>query len=233
MAHAGAGLAEPVNVQFVEPDAVTKRHLRSEQAKAVDILDRAAAAAPPRVFLLVGRLQQVHVQRHAVFARGVGKPPERVVGAPVQIGRGELDLDPTLVVVPAVQPLEQRDAIIERELEAVVPALRRPAQLGRQAGDKILVALIDEPVLVAHRKGIGDPHPDILVGADRLVGASVDLGELAGNPALQVLHRRDARRDHLEGGIERVEIEVEVARHHAGDKPQLQGHVRRAKLHRA
>jgi hypothetical protein len=30
----------------------------------------------------------------------------------VQVGRGELDLDPALVVVPAVKPFEQRDAII-------------------------------------------------------------------------------------------------------------------------
>jgi hypothetical protein len=42
--------------------------------------------------------------------------------------------------------------------------------------------LIYEPILVPHRKGVGDPHPDILIGADRLVGASVDLGELSGQP---------------------------------------------------
>jgi cyanophycinase-like exopeptidase len=47
----------------------------------------------------------------------------------VQVGRGELDLDPALVVVPAVKPLEQRDAIVERELKAL---LRRG---GAVAGD--------------------------------------------------------------------------------------------------
>src|SRR5204863_86788 len=83
-------------------------------------------------------------------------------------------------------------------------------------------------VPVSHRKRIGDPHPDVFIGADRLVGPLVDIGELAGDPALQVLHRGDPGRDHLKGGIERVEIEVEVARHHAGDEPQLQRHVRRA-----
>ena len=49
---------------------------------------------------------------------------------------------------------------------------------------------------------------------------------------MQVLNRRDPGGDHLEGGIERVEIEVQVARDHAGDEPQLQRHVRRAELHR-
>ena len=31
-----------------------------------------------------------------------------------------------------------------------------------------LFVVIDEPVLVAHGKGIGDPHADVLIGADNL-----------------------------------------------------------------
>ena len=47
-----------------------------------------------------------------------------------------------------------------------------------------------------------------------------------------MLNRRDPGGDHLERGVKRVEIEIEAARHHAGDKPQFQWHVRRAELHR-
>jgi hypothetical protein len=43
----------------------------------------------------------------------------------------------------------------------------------------------------AHRERVRDPHPDILVRADRLVGASVDLRDFALQPALQMLHGRD------------------------------------------
>ena len=64
----GAGFRQPLNIRLVEPDAVAERHLRAEQTEAVDILHRRAAAAPAGVFLLVGRLQEVHVQRHAVFS---------------------------------------------------------------------------------------------------------------------------------------------------------------------
>jgi len=135
-------------------------------------------------------------------------------------------------VVARVEALEQRDVVVKRELKAVVPALHRPAQPGGQACDEILVALVDEPVLIAHRKRIRDPHPDILVSADRLVGPAVDLRELARQPALKVLHGGDPGCDHLEGGIKRVEIEVQVAHHHAGDEPQLERHVGRAELHR-
>jgi len=49
---------------------------------------------------------------------------------------------------------------------------------------------------------------------------------------MKMLNRRDPGCDHLEGGIKRIEIEVEVARHHAGDEPQLQRHVGRAELYR-
>ena len=71
---------------------MAERHLPPQQVKATDIFDRGPAAAPTGIFLLVGRHQQVHVQRHAVFARSVGELPQRFIGAPLQIGRSELDL---------------------------------------------------------------------------------------------------------------------------------------------
>ena len=164
--------------------------------------------------------------------RGFGQPRQRRVRAPVQIGRRQLDLHPALVLVPSVHVLEQRDVVVERELEPVVPALHRSAQFRRQAGDERRIVLIHQPVLVAHRERIRHPHADILVGADHFIGAPVHLGQLARHPAMDVLHRGDARGDHLERRIQRVEIHVQIARHHAGDEPQFQRHVRRAELHR-
>ena len=72
MTDTGPGFRQPLDVPLVEPDAVAERYLRAEQAEAVDVLQRGAAAAPASVFLLVRRLQQVHVQRHLVFARAIG-----------------------------------------------------------------------------------------------------------------------------------------------------------------
>ena len=69
----------------------------------------------------------------------------------MQVGRSELNLHPALVAIPAVKALEQRDVIVERQLKPLEPALHRAAQVGRQTGDEFVVALIDEPVLVAHR----------------------------------------------------------------------------------
>src|SRR5215471_3578085 len=75
-------------------------------------------------------------------------------------------------------------------------------------------------------------HPDILVGADRLVATPIHLIEFSGDSAVQMLDRRDTRRDHLERRIKGVEVKVDVPHHHAGDEPQFERHVRRAELHR-
>src|ERR1700731_3721452 len=85
-----------------------------EQAEAVDVLHRGAAAPPAGIFLLVRRLQQVHVQRDIVFARAIGEPHQRLVGAPMQVGRSELNLDSARIAVSTVKPFEQRDVVIER-----------------------------------------------------------------------------------------------------------------------
>ena len=150
----------------------------------------------------------------------------------MQIGRRKLDLHAAFVLVAVVQVFEQRDVIIQRELQAGEPALRGAAQVGWQGSEEIVVTLIDEPVLVAYCETVGDAHADVLVGADHLVGARFDLGEPAGRPAVDVLHRGNSGSDHLEGRIERVEIQVHAAHHHARDEPQFERHVGRAELHR-
>src|SRR5476649_2162111 len=131
-----------------------------------------------------------------------------------------------------MERLEHVHRVVEAHLEAVVPALHRALQLLGQAFNELLVGLVDEAVLVAHGVAVADAHADVLVGADGLARALLDVGQRARHPALDMLHRGDARADHLERRVERVEIEIEVADHHAGDEPEFERHVGRAELDR-
>src|SRR6516162_4412155 len=103
----------------------------------------------------------------------------------MEIGRSELHLDTARIAVAAVEPFEQRDVVIESQLKTLEPSLHRAAQLGRQAGDEVLVPLVDQPVLVTHRVRAGNSYPDILVGADRLVATPIHLIEFSGDTAVQ------------------------------------------------
>ncbi len=71
--------------------------------------------AAARILLLVGGLQEMHVHRHAVFLGAVLQHPERPVRAPVQVGRRQLDAQPVAVAVLAVQALEEREIVLERD----------------------------------------------------------------------------------------------------------------------
>src|SRR6202035_4590647 len=102
-----SGFGDTIDVSFVQPDAVAESHARAEQVEAIDVFERGAAATAVGVFLLVGGLHQVHVQRGVVLFRCVGEQGQRVVGAPVQVGWRQLDFYPFLVVVFCVQRREQ------------------------------------------------------------------------------------------------------------------------------
>ncbi len=171
MADAAAGGGQAVDVLLVQPHAVAQGQAVGHHAEAVDVLQRRAVAAPQGVFLLVGGLDQVHVHGGVVFGRGVGEQRQRLVGAPVQVGRRKLDLHPALVVMLRVERLEHVHRIVEAHLEAVEPALHGALQLRGQAFHELLVSLVDQPVLVAHGVAVADAHADILVGADGLGGA--------------------------------------------------------------
>ena len=148
----------------------------------------------------------------------------------MKVGRGQLDLGPRLLLMPREQRLEQVEIIFQRQLTAGEPITRRAPQLRGEADHEGLVGLIDEPVLVADREAIRYPHADIVIGPQHLLGSCFDLRQRARDPAVDVLHSRDAGPDHLEGRIERIEVEIEIARHHPGDEPQLQRHVGRSEL---
>src|SRR5580693_3376086 len=104
--------------------------------------------------------------------------------------------------------------------------------LGRQACRELLVILVDEPVLIAQREGIRHPHADVLVGPDQLASTGLDRSEPARKPAVQVLHGGDPGRDHLKGGIEGIEIKIDMPGHQPRYEPQLERHVGRTVLHR-
>ena len=150
----------------------------------------------------------------------------------MEVGRRQLDLDPLLVVVLGMEMLEERAVIGQAQPKAPEMALQCRPQLGRQARGEFLVVLIDEPVLVAQREGIGDAHADVFIGADHLARTGLDRLQAARQPAVQMLHGGDARGDHLEGRVERVEVEIDPPHHQPGHKPQLERHVGRAELHR-
>ena len=194
------------------------------------MLHRRRAGSAARIFLLEGGLDEVHVERHAMLLRAIREQRQGLVGAPVQVGRGQLDLDPLLVVVPGVEVLEESDGIARRELEArEMPGQERTDVRGH-ALEEALVRLVDEEVLVAQREAVGDAHADVLVGADDRLRPLLDLRQLARRPAVDVLHRGDAGGDHLEGRVEGVEIEVELADDEARGEPELERHVGRAEL---
>ena len=74
--------------------------------EAVDVVERRAAAPATGVFLLVGGFDEMHVHRRLVARRVIGEHFECRVGAPVEIGRRQLDLDPLLGVVLGAELLE-------------------------------------------------------------------------------------------------------------------------------
>ena len=150
----------------------------------------------------------------------------------MQVRRRELNLDALLVVMLGVQMLEQGDRVSGRKLKAAEMLGQQRPDVSREALEELLVGLIDQVVLVAQREAIRHPHADIFVGADDRFRALFDLRQRAGHPAVNMLHRGDARGDHLERRIERIEIEIEVSGDQTGGEPQFERHVGRAELDR-
>ncbi len=150
----------------------------------------------------------------------------------MQVRGRQLDLDALLVVMLGVKMLEQGDRILGRKLKAAEMLGQQGAHISGNPLEKLLVRLIDEMVLVAQREAVGDPHADVLVGADDRLGALFDLRQLARHPAVNMLHCRDPRGDHLERRIEGVEVDIEVAGDEARGEPELERHIGRAQLDR-
>ena len=54
MTNAGASSCADLDIFLCHPNAVTKRHMRPEQPKLFEVLDRRRACALKSIFLLIG-----------------------------------------------------------------------------------------------------------------------------------------------------------------------------------
>jgi hypothetical protein len=212
------------------PDAVADGELRADKAEAVDVGQSRAAGAPPRVFGLIGRLQQMHVHRRAGLLGHARGALERGVGEPVEVGGRDLDGGQRCVGPASAQRMEHADLLGEGQGEAFQVGGGRGAQRGGQGCDEFLVGGVDHPVLVAQGEGVARPHPDLGIGAEDRLGPRQNGLGIARRAAVEMLHGGDARGDHLEGRIERVEPRVDVAHRQPLGEPQLQRLVPRAEL---
>ncbi len=156
----------------------------------------------------------------------------RRCSSPVQVGGRDLNADAVTLTMARQQFVEDRDLVGERHGEALEEGSGRRTQLLGQAGDEILVGLVDEPVLVAQGHRIGGAHADVAIGADDLLGGGENVGRRSRRATVEVLHGGDAALDHLEGGEQRVGIEIDIAQRDAAGEPEFQRVVGRAELQR-
>ena len=213
-----------------QPDAMAQRHARAEQAEVVEMPHGGLAGAAHRVFLLVRRLQQVHVHRHIGRLGLLVQRQQAVVGTPVQVGRRKLDAGQALAPVLLRQLVEQGQEVGEWHGLRLQVGQQLGTERLRQLLAELLIRLVDQPVLLPDGVAVGRPHAEVAVGVQHLAGGAVDSAVAAGHPAVDVLDGGDARRDHLEGGIERVEVQVDLARRHPSGEPKLQRIIGRAEL---
>ena len=174
----------------------------------------------------------MHVQRHVVAGGRLGQPFQRVIAAPVQIGRRQLDPGPRLARMLLAERVEHLEELVERHGLGGEMLGHRRLQLRREAAHELGVVLVDQPVLVTDREGVGHAHADGLVGPQHLVGAVQQGRQPAGDPAVQVLDRGDPGLDHLERRVEGVEIGIDPPRAEPTGEPQLERIVGRAQLQR-
>ena len=230
----GGGPGRALDVVLGEPHPVAERHAWAQQPEVLEVAERGGAGAAARVLLLVGRLHQMHVQADVVLLGVVAQRPERLVRAPVEVGGGELHPGPLTRIAPDPLPEvdEEPQVIGQRDgLGGQVLAELRP-QRGRQPAAEVLVGLVDQAVLVAERVGVGHAHADVVVGPEDALG---DRGDPRGGraaPAVEMLHRGDAGGQHVERGVERVEVGIDVAAGQTTREPQLERQVGRAELER-
>jgi hypothetical protein len=137
----------------------------------------------------------------------------------VQVGGRELNGDALAAAGLLREAVEEPEILLQRDRLTLENRADLLSEARRQASDEILVGLVDKPVLVADAERIGDAHPDRLIRAQHRAGGGVDALGRAGHPAVQVLHRRDPRLDHLEGGVQGVEVGIDVARRNPAGEP--------------
>ena len=205
---------------------MAERHVRAEHAHGFEIAHRRRARAAVRVLLLIRRFEQMHVHTGAVLHRMVLQRSEGLVRAPVQVGRRELDAHAVAAVPALPQVDEQTQVVLDGNRLGLEPLPELGRECRRQALQERLVGLVDEPALIPEGVRVRDAHANVFVGLEDLLGDRQDAGDWRHPQAVKVLHRRDAGFEHLEGGIQRVEVRIDVPGGHATREPQLERMVR-------
>ena len=148
----------------------------------------------------------------------------------MQVRRRQLNPDPIMLIVLTVQLFENQEVILERHALFVQAGPQCRSQGLRQVTENCPLGFIRQGILLANFVGIGDPHPDVIIGLQHAPCRFHTAFGLPGNHAVNVLDGGDARLDHLERRMERVQIGVHIPCPHPGDPPQLQGLVKRSEL---
>ena len=83
MADAGAGIGGNLDILVIDPDAVAHGHVGAKDAQVVQMVHGGLAGAAAGIFLLIGRLQHMHVHGHPGLARFLRQGDKAFVAAPV------------------------------------------------------------------------------------------------------------------------------------------------------
>ena len=137
-----------LDIVLGEPDPVPERQALAEKAQVMEKAHRRGAGATKSAFLLKGGFQQMHVHAYAVLLRILMQRLQRPIRTPVQIRRGQLDAAQP-VAVPAFPEVGKNIEIFLVRYGLVVQlGGQKRRYVWRQAGEKIAIRLVDEPVLI-------------------------------------------------------------------------------------
>ena len=174
----------------------------------------------------------MHVHRRTMLLRQRLHRFQRPVRTPVQVARRELDPGAFAVLVLRAGVLEESELLVERQRVRLEKGTELGRELAGQAAQELGVALVDDPVLVTQRIRERHPHADVAVGVQHPRDHRFDMRERTRHPDLKMLHGSDPGLDHLECGVQRVEVGVDGAACNSSREPELEGVVARPELDR-
>ena len=86
-----AGLGQDVDVAVGEPDGVGERDVGAQVAEVLEVGHGRLTVSPPRVLSLIEGLQEMHVNDQPVVGDVGPNVPQRLVWAPLDVGRAQAD----------------------------------------------------------------------------------------------------------------------------------------------
>ena len=104
-------------------------------------------------------------------------------------------------------------------------ASKATAQLRGKLAEKLLLAAPgarDHGVLVLQIRGIGEPHPRVLVRANHFIRRHLVYGRRAPAGRVHYLHRCRTRLQHVDGPVQVLQVRVQLTRAYAANAGNLQ-----------